>query len=272
MTTPNPFDTFVQLYEDGKFRLAVRIWSPTTAIQSTRNCLAYPGWMDNAGSFDTLAPMLCNKLGITIAVVDPPGCGWSDHHPSRANSYADFEEPVLLFQLANALGWDQFGLLAHSRGGAISTLAAGLYPNRVQFLIVLDSSLSLSGMLGADVMEAQERFSVRRMQLGLDHQKYRVKKTFPTLDGLISASMSNAEFPKTRQTATNIVMRHVRPSKGGWTYIHDNRLYGSTQFVHISEQQMREFIVEITCPVLLVHCQDHFAKDHCAWRTPRAQR
>ena len=37
--------------------IALRIW-PTSGIPLI-SAVCYPGWLDNAGSFDTLAPALC---------------------------------------------------------------------------------------------------------------------------------------------------------------------------------------------------------------------
>lgn len=255
----SPLETFIPLYDD-KFRIAVRMWFPPDGKPSLGNCIAYPGWMDNAGSFDTLAPLLCAQLGLTIAAIDPPGCGWSDHYP-QTSSYADYEEPPLVFQLANRMGWERFGLLAHSRGGAICTVAAGLYPERVEFLIVLDSSMSFSGMLGADVVQEEPQFTVHRMRRGLDNQKQRKEKIFPSFDELVLTVSQNENFKKSLETSKNICLRHIRPVSGGWTFIHDRRLYGPTQFLHLKEEQLREFLREITCPVLLVFCQDHFNGD-----------
>jgi hypothetical protein len=39
-----------------------------------RRMLAWPGWLDNAASFDTLAPLLVQRLGLEeLVACDPPG-------------------------------------------------------------------------------------------------------------------------------------------------------------------------------------------------------
>jgi len=57
----------------------------------------------DAGSFDTLAPLLSQRLQLTIVCIDPPGCGFSDHRP-RSSNYADFEEVPLIGEVADCVG------------------------------------------------------------------------------------------------------------------------------------------------------------------------
>ena len=75
----------------------------------------WPGWLDNSGSFDNCAPILCAQFGFELLCVDPPGCGWSDHRP-KSCVYNDFEEAPLIGAVADYLGWTVFGLVGHSRG------------------------------------------------------------------------------------------------------------------------------------------------------------
>ncbi len=54
-----------------------RGWGDPNVVYSKR-ILAYPGWLDNAGSYDALAPVLVNE-GYYVLAVDPVGCGKSSH-------------------------------------------------------------------------------------------------------------------------------------------------------------------------------------------------
>ena len=42
--------------------LALRIWRPPPSTPLTARAILYPGWLDNAGSYDTLAPLLALLL------------------------------------------------------------------------------------------------------------------------------------------------------------------------------------------------------------------
>ena len=68
---------------DGTLTLAIKIWYPVENVQFEtsnvntnsismypRRCLVYPGWLDNVGSFQIIAPILCERLQMTLAVIE----------------------------------------------------------------------------------------------------------------------------------------------------------------------------------------------------------
>ena len=250
------FDTRVPVM-DGTMRLAVRVWSPSHLKfrQRDRGVIAWPGWLDNAGSFERLAPLLAVKLEADIVVVDPPGCGHSDHRP-LSSLYDDHGEIPLVLDVADELGFDTFVLLGHSRGAGVVSMAAGAFSSRVRALVAIENAtFGLSGGwlrdLLPDAPTVPERVLVARNTFL--RNRVRPLRRFATLEEAIDASVNNEYFPKSYETARNIVMRHVRPSKrGGWTFIHDQRTYGQAMFVHLSEEQTRAFLSQIACPVLRI--------------------
>ena len=71
------------------------------------------GWLDNAGSFDTLIPLLPKNL--RIVALDTIGHGMSDHlPPDLAYNFLDFL--VAIERIAGLLKWSKFSFLAHSLG------------------------------------------------------------------------------------------------------------------------------------------------------------
>ena len=97
--------------------------------------LALHGWLDNAASFLPLAPFLD---GIELVAIDMPGHGRSAHLPAGAD-YAFAGALANLLDVADTLGWDRFGLLGHSMGGAIASLLAAACPERVTRLLAIDA-------------------------------------------------------------------------------------------------------------------------------------
>ena len=89
--------------------------------------MALHGWLDNAASFDRLAPQLpdCH-----ILAVDLPGHGRSSHRPERWRMHI-WDDVHELRAIVDELGWERFALLGHSRGAGIATLFAGAFPERV---------------------------------------------------------------------------------------------------------------------------------------------
>ena len=61
---------------DGTLTLAIKIWYPSSTSKDSassakrRCCLAYPGWLDNVGSFENIAPLLCEGYDMVFAVIE----------------------------------------------------------------------------------------------------------------------------------------------------------------------------------------------------------
>ena len=231
--------------------------APAPRPKTGRVGIACPGWLDNAGSFDTLAPLLIeNGCFDQLLCYDAPGCGHSDHRP-LSQVYNDFEEAPMLVELADALGYAEFYLLAHSRGGGVAALAAGAFPHRVRGFVCMESGFGLTGVWTKDLMDGAPKAAERmRMSYETLHRNYaRTPRIFKTIDEAVDANAHSADFPKSRRTARNIVKRHLRPCNGGFTFTHDPRTYSMQQFLSITEKQTREFLEGIECPVLQILCQ-----------------
>jgi len=56
-----------------------------------------------------------------MVAIDLPGHGWSDHRgPQAAYHLVDYVADLL--DVADALGWERFGLLGHSLGAGIASV------------------------------------------------------------------------------------------------------------------------------------------------------
>jgi pimeloyl-ACP methyl ester carboxylesterase len=261
---PTVFTTLIPVLGGADFRLAVKLWTPASSAHLNycdhpRRALAYPGWLDNAGSFDTLAPILCEELELTICAIDPPGCGLSDHKP-RSAVYSDFEEPPLVIEIANQLGWDSFVLIGHSRGGSICAWACALCPQRVIAFVCLESQMGLSGNWVKDMLPGAPT-PPERMMNALNQLKKNVNRETRVFASVEEAVKANAEseFQKSPTTARNIVMRHLRPHPEGWTFTHDPKAYGQSQFLTVNQEHSNKFLSGIACPVL------HVVRSENAW-------
>ena len=100
------------------------------SIPPIARAILYPGWLDNAGSFYTLAPLL-TAAGVKCIAIDPPGCGKSSHLPLSA-AYCDYAEVGMLGRLLELLCPVQDPavpclLIGHSRGAGVTLAAAGAF-------------------------------------------------------------------------------------------------------------------------------------------------
>jgi pimeloyl-ACP methyl ester carboxylesterase len=146
-----PRDATVDLPQ---LRLAARVWGAPTLPR----LLALHGWLDNAASFDRLAPLLCEHFH--IVALDLPGHGRSDHRPPGVwYHYVDYLGDVL--QAADALGWERFGLLGHSLGGAVASVLAAACPQRVERLLLIEALGPLSAGPEQALAQLQRALSQR---------------------------------------------------------------------------------------------------------------
>ena len=94
--------------------------------------VALHGWLDNGASFLPLAPHLAE---CHLVCVDLPGHGHSDHKPTPY-VFVDWLDD--LHQIAQAAGWQRFILIGHSLGALIASAYAGVFPEQIVRLILLE--------------------------------------------------------------------------------------------------------------------------------------
>ena len=100
--------------------------------------LCVHGWLDNAGSFETLVPLLNHKDYYYVAI-DLPGHGTSSHIPVGA-VYNFFLYVRSLYYVIKHFKWQSVTLMGHSLGSKICILYASFFPHDVLALILLDTS------------------------------------------------------------------------------------------------------------------------------------
>src|SRR5262245_54247330 len=97
--------------------------------------LALHGWLDNANSFDYLAPYLEDQY--YLIAIDLPGHGHSSHIAQGA--YYHFSDGIFtVIEIINALKLDKVHLLGHSMGACLASLVAGVTPDRFPSLFLIE--------------------------------------------------------------------------------------------------------------------------------------
>ena len=87
--------------------------------------LATHGWLDNASTFDLLAPRLD---GCEVVALDLAGHGFSGSRSPDA-AYNIWEDVGDLLEVREQLGWARCNLLGHSRGAAIGCCSRARSPS-----------------------------------------------------------------------------------------------------------------------------------------------
>jgi pimeloyl-ACP methyl ester carboxylesterase len=97
-------------------------------------------FIDNAGTFDRLIPLLPDNL--SFLCVDMPGTGLSSKLPPGASYYA-LDNLYFVDLIREKFKIDNVSLMGHSFGSIISFLYSTIFPNKVNMVIGIDALKSL---------------------------------------------------------------------------------------------------------------------------------
>ena len=220
--------------------MAARVWGEPGG----RRVLASHGWLDNAGTFDLLAPLL---PGCEIVALDAAGHGFSDSRSADAG-YSLTQDVGDLLDVLEALNWQQCTLLGHSRGAAISLLFAAAFPQRVERLVLLEGGLPLTGEAD-DAPENLARALLDRRSL-----RDRQGRVFTERGRAIEERAQG--FTKVTLGAAEILARRsLREVPGGFQWHADQRLKGASE-LRFTTEHAKVFARHVAAPVLLVFADD----------------
>lgn len=220
------------------FTTALKIWNPTAITP----VLGLHGKLDNAASFDLLAPLLPN---LQLAAVDSPGTGFSSQYPAGVIPYWK-NDAFLMLNLIEALKWEQFDIIAHSLGSLLATVLAIAQPKQVRKLVFLD-------ILGPTVNFIEQGTTYLHMDaeayLTQDQQQ---RTIFPDQESAIQNRMKIGNL--SYQAAQALVYRGTQKCEEGWVWTFDPRLryVGSTMPY---EDELRAMFKAIEAPVCLIRAK-----------------
>jgi pimeloyl-ACP methyl ester carboxylesterase len=209
-----------------------------------RPLLALHGWLDNAASFSVMAPLLEQHH---VVAVDLTGHGLSANRSADAG-YQIWDDLPELLGILEALGWDRFSLLGHSRGAIISSLLASAIPERVERLVLLD------GVVPAPVGEDQFPLQMRRFLDDKRRWLHSHNRVYPSVEAAL-ASRKRSSLPATAARA--LVERNLRPCEGGYSWTTDLRLRGASA-VKLTEGQIEAVLGALSMPTLLLLAQEGY--------------
>jgi pimeloyl-ACP methyl ester carboxylesterase len=206
--------------------------------------LAAHGWLDNAGSFDLLAPQLA---GAHLVALDLAGHGQSGFRSADA-AYNIWQDVGDLIDVAGILEWPKFNLLGHSRGAAIAMLLAAAFPERVDKLVMLEGGLPLVGQ--ADEAPG----TLKRALVDQRSLRGRAGRVFRDRDTAI-AERAEGFSKVSRAAAAILARRSLREVPGGFQWHADQRLKGSSEIL-LTADQIGAFVAAVRAPVLMILAED----------------
>ncbi|KAJ3109405.1 hypothetical protein HDU97_006650 [Phlyctochytrium planicorne] len=237
--------------------------------------------LDNASSFDLVAPFLVEKFGFHIVSIDLPGHGKSQSFPP-GQLYYPWELAGTLLDIVEALGWGTINILGHSRGAHVGFLFAGCFPDRVHRFIAIES-VGFTNKFD-DAAKELAGFLVKRRETNLKTQKlwetwstqgpppellHLGKSTFETMEEAARIRMKG-ENPVSFNAAMKLCERgliklkvpasssqqsqeHAQPGqlKERFTWSTDKKLMIRT-FFRFDDDALTEIASKTTCKILLI--------------------
>lgn len=206
--------------------------------------LGLHGWLDNAATFNQLAPLL---KGVRFIALDLMGHGYSDHRPPSMPYYI-WDNVVDVVAVADELGLEELHLLGHSMGASIASLLAGAFPERVQRVWLIEGVAPL--VYGAEQLPALMAEAINK------RGKLKAKKLRPYahLDDAVKARV-NGRFPVSEQAARWLVSRGMVRGGDGLYWRNDPSLV-LPSILRMSEDQVQSFLRKITAQVDLILGKD----------------
>ncbi|MFC5741367.1 alpha/beta fold hydrolase [Dyella tabacisoli] len=219
--------------------------------------LALHGWLDNAGSYALLAPLLADRW--QVIALDLPGHGHSDHLPADAHyHFVDYVRAVLA--AADALKLERYALLGHSLGAGIAALIAAATPARIERLLLIEGL----GPIGDDGSHTLQRF---RDALMPQRAASRPLRSFRDIAQAISArTLASGLRPElarpiverglfeTTQPPDEPLQNKPLQNNMGLNWRSDPRLTRSTP-VRLAESQVHALLHGIEAPTALLLAQ-----------------
>jgi pimeloyl-ACP methyl ester carboxylesterase len=235
MTKPQPQELLLPIPYG---QIAAQAWGP----ENGKRVLALHGWLDNAGSFSRLAPLLPR---FRIVALDLPGHGLSSHRPLGAiYGFADWIPDIA--DAVDALGWDRFNLIGHSLGGAIAGIFASACHDRVERLVFIEA-------LGPIAAEADEL--PHRLSLFLEERKKLRAKKLPLYASPEEAASARVKAGDLSQEAAQALLpRGLQQINGGYSWRSDPRLRLPSPH-RFTEAQTIACLRAIRCRTLLVRAE-----------------
>ncbi len=221
--------------------LAVRTWGDPALPP----LLAVHGWLDNAASFDRLAPALVDHH---VVAIDLAGHGHSGHR-GNDNWYAYVDYLDEIAEIIVHFGWSRVDLLGHSLGATLVSVYAAVHPEQVGHLLLVEG-LGPLGSPAQNTLESLRRALGARARFDADRLR-----VFATIEAALEARCRSGAISP--DAARAIVARGLNAVEGanaessGYRWSSDPRLTLPSAW-RLTEPQIGSIVESIRCRTLLI--------------------
>jgi len=249
MSTPAARDFHIQA---NGLKLACRSWNSESALPPI---LCLHGWLDNLATFDLLATELSE---FHLVAVDLPGHGRSSHLPTQA-SYHFLDHVFFIADILDALQLvNPVTIMGHSMGGAAATIFAGIAPEKVRRLVLIDSLGPLTSEVDQTAARMKEYLSTRHSSRTLKN------RPMPALQAAIDARVRFSVVPSIAADIAGIVAYGCEERDGQWHWLHDARLKSPSPW-RMTEDQLIDVLKQVRCEALVIRAENGIVFNDALW-------
>lgn len=225
------------------FTIACKSWgNPEAPI-----ILALHGWLDNANSFDSLAPYLSDNF--YLVAVDLPGHGLSSHLPNGCY-YHLIDGIFTIIRIIEALKRKQVHLLGHSLGACLASLLAGVSPEKILSIALIEAL----GPLASPEQSCQPQLAYY-LQYGMVLED---KHTKPYSSLLLAAETRAKRGYLSLEHSHKLCERGMYEQDGALYWRHDKRLLAPSP-LHMTEAQVLSCLSTITAKSMLCSANNGYS-------------
>ncbi|XP_053675861.1 probable serine hydrolase [Anopheles nili] len=225
--------------------IAGKWWGP----RNIRPIVCLHGWQDNAGTFDTLIPLLPSN--ISFLALDLPGHGYSSRI-AHGMTYQPMNIFHMLNFVINEYGWKKISFMSHSMGSVLHYAYAAVFPTRVDFIISLDAlkpqvlSENVIVSMLSDLTPEFVKADLRN-QLKSEPPSYTYEEA---IDRLYEGTVNSI----TREACPFLLQRNIRKSSkfpDKYYFARDSRLKYGAGFLW-SQEVNKRLAQNLTMPFLFI--------------------
>nr|XP_053650636.1 probable serine hydrolase [Cherax quadricarinatus]XP_053650645.1 probable serine hydrolase [Cherax quadricarinatus]XP_053650654.1 probable serine hydrolase [Cherax quadricarinatus]XP_053650660.1 probable serine hydrolase [Cherax quadricarinatus]XP_053650670.1 probable serine hydrolase [Cherax quadricarinatus]XP_053650678.1 probable serine hydrolase [Cherax quadricarinatus] len=211
--------------------------------------LGLHGWLDNANTFDLIAPFLPED--VRFISLDFPGHGHSDHFPP-AFIYDPRGYVGSVKKAMTTIGWNRFILLGHSMGAVVGIIYTSVFPEDVEAFISIDIIKPTS--------YAPEKYATQYKKYFLQYLDNEKKAAQPALvydeEELVRKTIEGSKSLDDRG-ARILLQRGARRIEEAEGLILTRDLRAKVYFIgFLSSEGWIEIAKAITCPLLFIKAKE----------------
>lgn len=209
--------------------------------------LALHGWLDNANSFDLLAPLLSDKYH--LIAIDLPGHGFSSFLPA-SNHYHFIDGIYLLADIIHSLGFEQVHLLGHSLGACLASVAAGILGKSIASLNLIEALGPFSQPGDTAALQLADYLHHRPA-----HPGQLSSRSYKRIEDAANARARRGHV--SFDIALKLAERGVKAEGDGFVWRHDRRLLIPSP-LRMTEAQVISCLKGVTAPTQLLWASNGF--------------